>query len=535
MLASILATSHHSRQSPHSCRGWQLPVETRRAPKAGAIGSRMALIPADDQPAWRQISVDYSNWPVRTLSITRLHLDPENPRLATSVRRPTQQELIADLLEHEDVLSLMKDIGRQGFFPNEMLVAVRDGTNTIVLEGNRRLAALKLLHNPELAPPRFSSRIRPIADRLGATTTTKIPVVMAPSRAAAVPLIIARHKGEAVKRWTTIMQARFIQSRQDHGLNIKDIADETGLERSEVVEALRDAKLYDVIRSLPLPLAISSVVNDPRQFPFTTLTRLIDYSSVHQFLGIRTDEEHGFTTALPKEQFERALTRIVSDIANGTVTSRSHNTASEVDHYIKTLEGDLGKSKPKKGTKTPADAFVDPARTQPAPTPRKRAAAKSTQPPTGLIPKSFRVDIEDERIRALVTELKTLKVTQFPNAVAITYRSLLDMAVTRYLQECGELKKIINQLTAKGGKSADRIPTLKQQLNHILQTPSMPLGPEARKALQKFVSDTKDSLTLESLNWFTHVRYVPPTVEQLRCFWTMLFPLLQMTLQDPQE
>ena len=79
-------------------------------------------------------------------------LDPENPRLATSVKRPTQQELIADLLEHEEVMDLVRDIARQGYFPNELLVAIRDGPNTIVVEGNRRLAALKLLLNPELAP-----------------------------------------------------------------------------------------------------------------------------------------------------------------------------------------------------------------------------------------------------------------------------------------------------------------------------------------------------------------------------------------------
>lgn len=474
----------------------------------------------------------FSKWKTQPMSVNRVRLDPENPRLATSVRRPTQQELIADLIEHEDVLDLVRDIARQGYFPNELLVAIRDGANTIVVEGNRRLAALKLLLNPELAPDSYQKRIRQHTDR-NQHPIQKVQIVLAPSRAAAVPLIIARHKGEAVKAWTTIMQARFLQSRIDHGLGIDEVADETGLERAEVVRQLRDAKLYDVIRSLSLTPAVEKVVSDPRQFPFTTLRRLIEYSSVQHVLGMQTDERYGFVTTLGGDRFQGVLARIVTDIATGDVTSRSHNTATEVDHYIKGLERTLGKAKKQTRQKTPADEFVDPSRLQPQPFKRPTKAAKKPTSPVGLIPKGFRVDIEDERIRSIVEELKSLKLVQFPNAVAITFRSLLDMAVTKYLYDSGELNAITTRLSAKQAKAADWIPTLNQQLNHILQTNTIPLGPEARKALQKFVSDTNQSLTLDALNWFTHVRYVPPTVEQMRAFWTMLGPLFELTLQTP--
>ena len=64
------------------------------------------------------------------------------------------------------------------------------------------------------------------------------------------------------------MQARFLQSRIDHGLGIDEVAEETGLERAEVVRQLRDAKLYDVIRSLPLVPAAEKIVSDPRHFDF---------------------------------------------------------------------------------------------------------------------------------------------------------------------------------------------------------------------------------------------------------------------------
>jgi hypothetical protein len=149
---------------------------------------------------------------------------------------------------HEKVLDLARDISRLGFFPSEPPVAIRDGANTIVVEGNRRLAALKLLLNPELAPVEFQKRFQQIVDSSN-RRVEKVPVVLAPSRTAAVPLIVSRHKGDSIKAWTTVMQARFVQSRFDDGLSIDDIAAETGLERKDVIKTLRDAKHYDVILS----------------------------------------------------------------------------------------------------------------------------------------------------------------------------------------------------------------------------------------------------------------------------------------------
>jgi hypothetical protein len=57
-----------------------------------------------------------------------------------------------ELLEHEDVTGLASSIAKLGLFPNERLVVISSGKGFTVLEGNRRLASIKLLLNPELAP-----------------------------------------------------------------------------------------------------------------------------------------------------------------------------------------------------------------------------------------------------------------------------------------------------------------------------------------------------------------------------------------------
>jgi hypothetical protein len=106
------------------------------------------------------------------------------------------------------------------------------------------------------------------------------------------------------------------------------------------------------------------------------------------------------------------------------------------------------------------------------------------------------------------------------------------MAVTKYNQDSGELKKMLDKDKVKNpNRKPDWLPSLGQQLTHLLDEPSVPLPPEGRKSLRKFLTDTHNSMTLDTLNWFTHVRYVPPTTEQMRGFWVMLTPLLELTLK----
>ena len=88
----------------------------------------------------------------KTLRVGRLHLDPRNTRIPPAHRSEDERALIHELVEHEDVAKLAASISEKGLFPNERLVVIpAKGRSFTVLEGNRRLAAIKLLLNPELA------------------------------------------------------------------------------------------------------------------------------------------------------------------------------------------------------------------------------------------------------------------------------------------------------------------------------------------------------------------------------------------------
>ncbi|MGW1740590.1 hypothetical protein ACWCPQ_17470 [Nocardia sp. NPDC001965] len=84
--------------------------------------------------------------------IESLLLDERNPRFAEEV--DSQEAAITELLAgaHSKLVNLAQDIAREGTLnPTELPVVVNEDGDLIVVEGNRRLAALKLLRNPELA------------------------------------------------------------------------------------------------------------------------------------------------------------------------------------------------------------------------------------------------------------------------------------------------------------------------------------------------------------------------------------------------
>src|SRR5689334_14894941 len=79
-------------------------------------------------------------------ALSDLSLDPLNPRLPDGMERASQPELLAVLAEDYHLQDLGRSLADNGYFAEEPLVVVPSKRDTwTVVEGNRRLAALKLL------------------------------------------------------------------------------------------------------------------------------------------------------------------------------------------------------------------------------------------------------------------------------------------------------------------------------------------------------------------------------------------------------
>lgn len=149
---------------------------------------------------------------IELVDVDKLLLDEENPRLPSDLLPRTQEKMIAYIASKEAIEDLMTSIGRNGFFHGEALVAYRnskDKGRLRVIEGNRRLTAVKLLLTPSL----YSKR--PAIKELSDSARNKellhqLPVVVFDTRAEVLPYLGSRHI-VGVRQWEPLAKARYMQ------------------------------------------------------------------------------------------------------------------------------------------------------------------------------------------------------------------------------------------------------------------------------------------------------------------------------------
>ena len=92
--------------------------------------------------------IEFSDWEIRRLSVDAIRLDKKNPRLPENMLNESQRGIIYYMVEEFKILEIAKSIVKNGFFINESPIFVKEGGHFVVVEGNRRITALKLLRDP---------------------------------------------------------------------------------------------------------------------------------------------------------------------------------------------------------------------------------------------------------------------------------------------------------------------------------------------------------------------------------------------------
>jgi hypothetical protein len=82
-------------------------------------------------------------------SVDELNFDVENPRFV-DFAGTSETDIIDFLYKEADLNELIQSISISGFINFEPMLVLRDAGRLIVLEGNRRLGAVKLIRSPEL-------------------------------------------------------------------------------------------------------------------------------------------------------------------------------------------------------------------------------------------------------------------------------------------------------------------------------------------------------------------------------------------------
>ena len=123
---------------------------------------------------------DDEEFKIELIDISDLAFDPQNPRLPRNFDSEDETEVLRWMLDDASLIELMGSIGEQGYFPGEPLLGYKKGAVTVVVEGNRRLAAAKLLLHPNSAPTRKKSVLE--VSSAATNKPDKLPVIIYANR-----------------------------------------------------------------------------------------------------------------------------------------------------------------------------------------------------------------------------------------------------------------------------------------------------------------------------------------------------------------
>lgn len=475
-------------------------------------------------------------WPTNPHSVTSLHLDPKNPRLGREISVRAPREIIKYLFEHDKAIEVAQSIVARGYFSNEPLLAIKENDHLVIVEGNRRLAALKALREPNLLEGAYHRQIdrlsRQIADP---NEIAKVPVTLAPSRWATDRQLAGRHIGTPVLSWQAENRASFILDKLAEGYSNEQLRDQLGFSLADIQAARQTRAIADMARSLDLPEELMAILDKPRVKLFTTLERIFDSSVGREYMRVEPDPDHGIRGTTTKAEFLRGFTKLVTDIVLGKESSRTLNKNEDIDRYFKKWNPNELPAK-KRGYFIPADIIKGRSvaslnsKTESAPTPKKTRQLSSN-----VLPRDFKVRFGNDRLVDIRKELVKLKRDHFPNAGAVLLRVFFELSVLDYLNRTGVLQDIIKRIEAKG-KLRYATPELRQLVPEIIRIAKDKLPvPEAQRIEKAITYNSAAPFTISDLHAFVHQPELPSPRDILQ-FWNRTEPLFRLMLeQGPEE
>jgi hypothetical protein len=225
--------------------------------------------------------------------VKNLILDKGNPRLVEFgiSSKSTEQEIMMILYNEMAVTELMYSIVKNGFWPYEPIIIMKapEKQKFIVLEGNRRLTALRLLLGIELPdefemPESIAKLIQPDTK----SKIEKIPVLEVDSRYKAWKYIGFKHVNGPAK-WGSIAKAKYVANvHENFNVPLKDISLQLGDTNSTVQKLYQGVKILeqaDVSGAFKLSEVIGSRIY------FSHLYTGIQRRGIREFIGLNDAEK----------------------------------------------------------------------------------------------------------------------------------------------------------------------------------------------------------------------------------------------------
>lgn len=224
---------------------------------------------------------------IEWVNLKELYLDLENPRISSIIEVSNEQlpqdELVKLLWREMAVDEIALSIATNNYFSGEPLFVIpRPKGGFIVVEGNRRLAAVKLLVNPHLRQTIKATEITEVSPEVVQSLQT-LPVIKYDNRSELWKYLGFRHIN-GPKPWDAFSKAKYVSEvHNQYNVPLDAIARMIG-DKNATVERLYRG--YEVLAQAEQQTNFSREDRIKNKFYFSHLYTAIDYPQFQNFLGI---------------------------------------------------------------------------------------------------------------------------------------------------------------------------------------------------------------------------------------------------------
>jgi len=400
--------------------------------------------------------------------LSKLELDINNPRLIGYRKQNkihNENDVIALMLSVYGVKELIFSILTNGFHPDEVLYSIPNNENNkkIVVEGNRRLTACKIIKRPsflkKIGQNNLCVRIQNHKNyALALESISKLNVVELESRTIARTYIASKHTKESIKRWSVYTQgAYYIDLMNEYrDINALRASINNSVSSSRIRGVIFFSQITDEILSLPTLSDIEkeTLLSDIDNIKVEAIIRLIqraDFKTRIARISLNKNGDLSIKGIVPQ-----AYQILLAKLARDANFSKELTTRQEDDEKIKKYIADLERmltsfDKPERDLlddteddeydlnleeeETPEDNdengsdYADPAQNVPTHTDRINPKPKKIKKSAYLIENRFSSS-GHKKLDELLDEAKKLNFLKFKYSSIILSRTIIETVMS---------------------------------------------------------------------------------------------------------
>lgn len=283
---------------------------------------------------------------IQVAKIDDLNLDSKNPRLGRhEIEKGLNEDELLALMEDWSLDELAVSFLESGFWPQEALIVVREplpNSNTpvlVVVEGNRRLAALKMLQrtrNGLEASSRWKEYVK-VATPEQLDQLTKVPYIEMPNRRSVQAYLGYRHV-TGIKEWSPAEKAQFIAGLiEDEGLSYDQVRRRIGSKTPTVRQHYVAYRLLLQMEEETDAIDLSRVEDR-----FSVLYRSVRNPGIQKYLSLDLNTEPQMVAKpVPSNRLEQ-LIKLTNWLFGTSKLPPVLTDSRDLDDFGKVLESETG-------------------------------------------------------------------------------------------------------------------------------------------------------------------------------------------------